>query len=389
VLRLNASGLHTGGSNFDSGLESTLTGTVAPLLVEQLIAMGFDTLTVRRGTLVVTTADGGTETISGIEAELSGRRKGHVTGRGSFSVRGQRMAFDGILHTSSDKQAPQRWPLKAGLKGDLLEVSFDGHLDVAEDLQLSGHLELSSPSLRKVARWFGVPVSAADGLNATAVRGQVNWARRAIAVDDAKVVIDGNEAAGALTLNLAGERPLIDATLAFNALDLTPYAEGARSQSFVFDRQTASWSAFDLSFPIIKHVDADLRLSAPKVILKGHGLALGRGAATIAVRSGKLLADIAELELHGGKVAAQLTASANDLVPRYTLRAKVEGFDAGAAATTLFGSPLLTGRSTLSVEVAGSGQTPAELLRTLSGKAALTMADGARMALDMKALHAA
>jgi AsmA protein len=210
-----------------------------------------------------------------------------------------------------------------------------------------------------------------------------------VAVEDAKVVIDGNEAAGALTLNLAGERPLIDATLAFSALDLTPYAEGARSQSFVFDRQTASWSAFDLSFPFIKHVDADLRLSASKVALKGHGLALGRGAATIAVRSGKLLADIAELELHGGKVAAQLTASANDLVPRYTLRAKVEGFDAGAAATTLFGSTLLTGRSTLSVDVAGSGQTPAELLRTLSGKAALTMADGARMALDMKALHAA
>ena len=28
-------------------------------------------------------------------------------------------------------------------------------------------------------------------------------------------MIDGNEAAGALALNVAGERPLIDATLAF------------------------------------------------------------------------------------------------------------------------------------------------------------------------------
>ena len=183
------------------------------------------------------------------------------------------------------------------MKGDLLEASFEGHLNVAEDLQMSGHVELASPSLRRAARWLGVPVSAADGLNATVVKGQLNWAHRALAVEDAKVVIDGNEAAGALILNLAGERPLIDATLAFDALDLTPYAEAARSQSFLFDRQTAPRGRlFDLSFPLIRYVDADLRISAPKVTLKGYGLSLGRGAATIAVRSGKLLADIAELE---------------------------------------------------------------------------------------------
>jgi len=50
-----------------------------------------------------------------------------------------------------------------------------------------------------------------------------------VKLEDAKVVIDGNEAEGALVLNLAGERPLIGATLAFHALDLTPYAEAARS----------------------------------------------------------------------------------------------------------------------------------------------------------------
>ena len=115
------------------------------------------------------------------------------------------------------------------------------------------------------------------------------------------MTLDGNEASGALVLNLAGDRPLIDGTLAFSALDLTPYVEAARSQSFLFDRQTASWSAFDLSFPDHSaYVDADLRISAPKVALKGYGL--GRGAATITVRSGKLLADIAELELYSGKV---------------------------------------------------------------------------------------
>src|SRR4029450_1012508 len=96
-----------------------------------------------------------------------------------------------------------------------------------------------------------------------------------------------------------------------------PYVEAARSQSFLFDRQTASWSAFDLSFPLLRHVDADLRISAPKVAIKGYGL--GRGAATITVRSGRLLADIAELELYSGKVGVQVSVNANELVSRYTV----------------------------------------------------------------------
>jgi AsmA protein len=218
------------------------------------------------------------------------------------------------------------------------------------------------------------------------VKGQINWARQALAIEDAKVTLDGNEATGALVVNLAGDRPLIDGTLAFSALDLTPYVEAARSQSFLFDRQTASWSAFDLSFPVIRHFDADLRISAPKVVLKGYGL--GRGAATITVRSGKLLADIAELELHSGKVSAQVTANINEIVPRYTLRGKVENFEAGPAGAALFGATVLTGRTTLALDITAAGQTPAEIVRRLSGKASLTMAEGGRVGLDIKALRA-
>jgi AsmA protein len=386
VFYLDASGPRTGAPGFEASSAGVGIDAIAPLLVDQLVGMGFDTLTLRRGTLYVTGADGSWETIGDIQAELTGRRKGQVSGRGSFMVRGQRLAFDATLAPGAEKRNPPRWPMKLTLKGDMLDASFDGHLNVAESLQLSGQAELATPSLRRAARWFGVPVPNAEGLNAAAVKGLINWARHTLAFEDAKVTLDGNEATGALVLNVAGERPLIDATLAFSALDLTPYVEAARSQSFLFDRQTASWSAFDLSFPVIRHFDADVRISAPKVALKGYGL--GRGAATITVRSGKLLADIAELELHSGKVSAQVTANTNEIVPRYTLRGKVENFEAGPAGAALFGATVLTGRSTLALDIAAAGQTPAEILRGLSGKVALSMAEGGRVALDIKALRA-
>jgi len=387
VFNLNASGLHPDGGDIENSLESAPLEAVAPALVEQLQGMGFDTLTVRQGTLLVTAADGTSETIGEVDAELTGRRKGEVAGHGSFTFRGQRLAFDGTLIQPGDKPFAARWPMKLTLKGDLLQASFDGRLAVAHDLQLGGQVELTSPSLRRTARWLGVPVPVADGLNAVTVKGQINWAGRSVAVEDAKVSIDGNEATGALVLNLAGERPLIDATLAFQALDLTPYADAARAQSFLFDRQTATWSLFDLSFPLVRHVDADLRISAPKVILKGYGL--GRGAATIAVRSGKLLADIAELELFGGKLGAQITANADEIVPHYALRGRVENFEAGSAASLLFGSAALSGRALLTAEIEGAGQTPAEVVRRLSGKVTLAMPEGGRLAMDVKALRTA
>jgi len=386
VFNLNASGLQAIMPSFEAGPEAAGATFITPL-VEQLMAMSFDVLIVRRGTLNITASDGTYEALGDIQAELTGGRKGQIAGKGSFTVRGQRLSFDTTLTSPADKRAPQRWAMKAALKGDLLEASFDGHLDAAEDLQLAGLTELKSPSLRRAARWFGVPISNAEGLNALVVKGQMNWARRTVAIEKAKVTIDGNEATGAVVLNLAGERPLIDGTLAFGGLDLTPYLEAARAQSFVFDRQTASWSVFDLSFPLIKYVDADLRISAPKVVLKDYGL--GRGAVTISVRSGKLLAELAELELHSGTVSGQITANTNELVPRYALRGKIENFEAGPAGASLFGASVLTGRSTLLIDIAGAGQTPAQLLRQLSGKATLSMPEGGKLPLDLKAVRAA
>jgi uncharacterized protein involved in outer membrane biogenesis len=129
-----------------------------------------------------------------------------------------------------------------------------------------------------------------------------------------------------------------------------------------------------------------LRISAPAVVAKG--LSFGRGAASITVRSGKLIANIAELELQTGTASAQVTIDANELIPHYTLRGKIENLDTAAAAAALLGTSVLAGRSILSAELAASGQTPAEVSRTMSGKASLSMPDGGKLALDVRSLRA-
>ncbi len=385
VFYLNASGLQAAASGFD-GEVLGVDGAIAPLL-DQFVSMSFDTLTIRRGTLYVMTAAGASETISDIQAEVSGSRRGQVSSKGSFAIRGQRLDFEATLVPPADKQASQLWHSKVSLKAPLLDLGFEGTIDVAADLQLAGHAELASSNLRKTARWFGVPVPTSPGLNAVSLKGQVSWSRGTVAVEKAKVVVDGSEAMGTLAFAYAAEHPAVDATLAFNSLDLSPYFEALRSQSYVFDRHTWSWSAFDFSFPILNYFDADLRLSAESLTFRGN--AVGRGAASITVRSGKLIANIAELELPTGTASGRITADMTELVPRYALRGKIENFDPATTAQLLTGLPLLSGRTLVKVELKAAGQTPAEALRSLSGKVGISMPESGRLALDLRAIRGA
>jgi AsmA protein len=382
VFYLNASGLQAAAAAFDSAPGGD--GASAPLL-DQFMALSFDALTIRRGTLYVLTADGRSETVGDIQAEISGGRKGQVTSKGSFLVRGQRLAFEATLVPPSERQSSQLWLTKASLKGPLIEAAFDGHIDVAGDLKIAGYTELATSSLRKLVRTFSVPVPVSAGLKAATLKGQLTWSRGTCAFEKAKVSVDGSEATGSVAFSYGGEHPTLDGTLAFSSLDLSPYFEALRSQSYVFDRHTWSWSAFDFSFPILNAFDADLRLSAAALAFNGN--ALGRGAASISVRSGKLIANIVELELSTGTASGRLTADTTEFVPRYGLRGKIDNFDPAAAASLLTGVPLLAGRSVLKIDLEAAGQTPAEVVRSLSGKVGISMAEGGKLGLDVRTIR--
>ena len=160
VFTLNASGRRAAlavsrgeaeGAVAEPPPDSQAAPQAAPLspLLQQLAALGFDLITIRRGTLHITALDGSVETLTDIQAEIKRPRKGQVTSIGSFTVRGQRLAFEATLTPPADKKLPQRWQLQVSFKSRLLQGSFDGHADLSEDLQLSGQTELSTSELAR------------------------------------------------------------------------------------------------------------------------------------------------------------------------------------------------------------------------------------------------
>jgi uncharacterized protein involved in outer membrane biogenesis len=357
-------------------------GIVAPL-VEQLRAGAFEILVVRRGTLTFHSTSGTAETISDLQAEVSPRRKGALAAQGMFNLRGQRLTFEAVASQPTDKRG-QAWPLKFTIKTAALEASFDGRAELESGLELQGHADLSVANVPHVARMFGVPGFPGKVLNAVRVKGSFDWAHGAIAFEKANVNVDGNEASGAVALSLMAHRPTVEATLAFASFDVGPYLPGTPLQPSILEPAKA-WQKVEISMPLIEHVDADLRVSAGKVMV--NGTELGRGAVTLAAKSGHLLADVAELEIGGGRLSAQITADMTKWTPRYALRGKIEDFEIGPATMGLFGFDFLTGRSMLAFDVTSTGQSAGDVMRRLSGRLTMTMPEGGRLAVDVNALR--
>ena len=216
------------------------------------------------------------------------------------------------------------------------------------------------------------------------------WVNRTITFQDAVVQMDGNEATGTLSVNFSGERPAIEGTLGFKTLDLTSYfrSGGDVAQTSSESLLSLVSTATDLNFPLVKAVDADLRISSDSVVVPG--VTIGNTAATISLKGGKMIADIAELEIDDGtRGGGQLRIDMNGPQPSYDIRGKLEDLDIGRAAQAIFGHATIQGRGDAIIEISATGDTGTSLLNSLSGKLSVTMTDGGSIGLDIDQLSAA
>lgn len=363
---------------------------VAPV-VEALLAGRYETLSLRRTTVMMSVLGDTPETINDVRAEVSLRRRGQIAIKGNGVLRGQLIAIDATVNTGQvERNGPttSRLPIKLSLKGTHLDLGFDGRMvSTPDEIGLQGQGELSVPSIRQAARWFGAYWPSGPGLSNAAIRGEMSLTRNALSFEKAVVRMDGNEASGVLAMRVGAPRAVITGTLAYKAFDTQPYLSSSRGES----TEPFSWSTLAagvLTVPLGRHLDADLRISAEKVVL-GGGVELGRSAATVALKDGRLLADLAELKFNGGEGGGQITADFTGYLPKFTVRGKLDRVDMGPLSNAFAGRPLLQGQANIVADIAGVGATLQDVLKGLAGKFSVRLPEGARIGLDLKTLATA
>ena len=288
---------------------------------------------------------------------------------GQFDWRGERIdasvsASDFIAALSGDRSGA-----KVRLASAPLKLAFDGTIANRTSLMLEGTLTVDTPSLRNALRWTGQTPPGGSGFGRFALKARANVVGPSIALTNVNVELDGNAAEGVMTYANTGRQSL-QATLAADALDFTPYISTFRllAGSHDWNRQL-----FDLN--AMSTTDLDMRLSAAKVTI--GPTKLGRTAFGANLRNGALALSVGEAQIYGGIAKGSFGLARTDAMADVKAQFQFTDVDLQACATELFGINKLSGRGNLGVSLTASGSSPFGLAQSLDGTATLTGHDGA------------
>jgi AsmA protein len=298
---------------------------------------------------------------------------------GQFDWHGERI--DGAISVSDFLAAlsGDRSGLKARLSSAPLKLAFDGTIANRTSAMMEGTLTVDTASLRNALQWTGQAPPGAGGFGRFALKARANVVGASIALTNVNVELDGNVAEGVMTYSNNG-RQTLQATLAADALDFTPYistfrllASGARD----WNRQM-----FDLNS--LSTTDLDMRLSAARVTV---GLTkLGRTAFGANLRGGTLALSVGEAQVYGGIARGSFSVARADTAADVKAQFQFLDVDLAACASELFGINRLSGRGNLNVSLAASGSSPFGLVQSLDGTATLTGHDGAITGFNVEQL---
>ena len=171
---------------------------------------------------------------------------------------------------------------------------------------------------------------------------------------------------------MAGAKPDVAGTLAFGALDLTPYFTGLSTALSL----GPDWRRVPLSTDWFADMGADIRLSADSV--KIGGFSAGATAASVSLRAGSLEIGLARAAFETGSLSGDLTVSDSANAAGADVTAQLRATEVELSETAPFlGLPkAMSGTASVVVDVTAHGADLGSLVTSLSGSADMRVADG-------------
>jgi AsmA protein len=297
---------------------------------------------------------------------------------GQFDWRGERV--DGSISIGDFLAAlsGDRSGLKARLASAPLKLAFDGTVANRTSMMMEGTLTVDSTSLRNALRWTGQAPPGSGGFGRFALKARANMVGASLALTNVNVELDGNFAEGVMTYTNTGRQSL-QATLAADALDFTPYISTFRLLAGGHD-----WNRqlFDLNS--LSATDLDMRLSAARITVGASKL--GRTAIGANLRGGALALSVGEAQVYGGIAKGSFGLARSETIADVKAQFQFTDVDLQSCVGELFGFNKLSGRGNVNVSLVASGSSPFGLAQSLDGTASLTGHDGAISGFNVEQL---
>lgn len=261
-----------------------------------------------------------------------------------------------------------------------LRSAFEGTVTNGSALTAAGSMTLETNSLRQVLRWLGQNPGIGPSFGTFALKGDLQLQPNSLAFTKVNTELDGNIADGALTISFEGARPQVQGTLDAGRVVATTYFRDLR---FTAD-DNQGWNRRPIDLSAIAAIDLDLRLSASELIV-GQA-SLGRSAASVVARGGRLTVTLGEAQAYGGTLSGALVVAprGEDMDVRASLN--VQRAQLGLGLGEWFGFRRLDGTANTQLAIEARGASMADLARTASGQLMLTAIEGAVHGFNAEAI---
>ena len=354
-------------------------------IVEALKSRRFSSLTMHNSRLAITFPNGWSDRLFNVNLKILPRGRGGLTATGTAIWRGLTVAI--AFESGGADAAGANMPFSVKIESQLLSVDFEGHIDSRSSPQLEGEVSIKTDNLNELPLLRSTILQSASraGPKTLSLSGPLKWTETALAFPKAQVKIDDNAAVGALALKGPSSTPQVSGTLAFARLDLAPYILG-RKQKKTEAKTMGWWSTLTSLWtaPLANQIEADLRISADETAI--GETTLGKAAAAISFKKGKLSAQVAKLAFDGGSGNGQITIDYSGLIPRTMIRGRLTNAPLGDLASAIVGSRSIEGRATITADLDMQGNHLRTMIDNVSGKVSLSLVDGGAIGLDLDSL---
>ena len=357
--------------------------------------------------------DGSNEHIGQINANLNLASLSQPLGaKGSLVWSKEKIGFDGKL--TSPQQLLEERPAKLAftVSSRPINLSYDGNVTLGNAFKLQGTVDGKANLLRGLAQWLGTELPPAPGFRELSLAGKLTTTERAVRLSQAKVVLDGATATGAVGVTLSGARPHVVADLKVSGLNLSNYVAGdtgketspdARRKSRAAPKSSkpqtiedllkrsepqvkgytkrSGWNNQPIDLTLLDLVDADAKLSVAK--LSYGDIKLDSTKLAVALKDRVLKATFANVKLYKGRGngVVTLNGTAKEAVLGSTFA--LSGISARPLLKDAAGMDWLSGTGNITLALTGNGPSEAAIVRTLNGKFDFAMSDGAILGFNL------
>jgi AsmA protein len=268
----------------------------------------------------------------------------------------------------------------------LLNLLFAGSAELKDQLTFAGDVTIEAPDLRKLADAAGAQLPPGDIYKAFSLKGQASGSSTDVLLKNATVKFDGITGTGEAALTF-GDKPRLTGTLATSAIDITPYASASGAPAGKPAAQATGWGSTPIDLSPLRMVDADLTLKAAGI--KFDKFDFGPSNLVVALKSGRLVADVKQTSLFGGAGNARLVADGSNAKPAIEFKAKMDNLALKDLLSASAGFNMLEGAGGLDIDIAGSGGTLQALMSSLAGQGAITSDQSVLKGVNLTELAAA